>query len=159
MIKSILYQTRSLCLLLFVVGCAGSGPGKNGPKIGSYSTSIGITFRNEYSGVLRYILVEKYKYLVIRSEESSREIYVETDWKDRPVFADEVDLRITAAQTKFIVKARLRHAGQYNVRFYAENQFQYNGRSFWEPGPVSNMLREYLDEIARDLRIEYKLLY
>lgn len=159
MLKSIRYQWSLLLLLQLHTGCAGSDSGKSGTRRQSYYTQIGISFHNEFFGVLQHILVNKYQFQIARTEESPREIYLETAWKDRSVFADEVKMQITAAQTRFIVRGKLRHAGQYKLHLYANNEVQYEGNYQWEPGPVSKMLREYLDGIADECRTEFRLLY
>ena len=66
---------------------------------------------------------------------------------------------IRAVQCRIRVSARARHAGQYKLDFYAENSVLLGGKDEWEPGPVSDMCRKYFDQIAEDLRTEFRLLY
>ncbi|MFQ5639080.1 MAG: hypothetical protein ACE5IR_13945, partial [bacterium] len=150
MVKSILYPLSLLLGLMLYTGCAGSSDsGKNGVSRKNYYTSIGISFRNEFFGILQHILVNKYQYDIARTEESPREIYFETGWKDRPVFSDEVKLHITAARTRIIVRAKSRgNVGQYKLHFYAETEVRYEIPQQWEPGPLSKMLKKKLDLIA-----------
>ncbi len=159
MVKSILFRCVLLFFLMFYIGCAGSGSGTNDTGRRSYHTQIGTTYYNEFFGVSRMVLVNKYQYNVVRSEESTMEIYFETAWKDRPVFADEAAMQITAAQTKFIVRAKPRATGRFNIHLYAENQVRYMGSTRWEPALISDMLKNYLDEISGELRYEFKQLY
>lgn len=153
LVKSILYPI----LLLAYTGCAGSGSGTNGS--GSYSAPLGIAIRSDFFGVILVTLVNRHQYQQVRTEENPREIYFETAWKHRPVFADEVDMQIEAAQAKIIVRGITRRDNKMKVQFYVQNRFQYEGRQLWDSGPISENLREHLDELADELRTEFKLLY
>ena len=54
-----------------------------------YSASLGVSYRAEFSGVIRVIIENKHQYVIIRQEETARDVYIETDWKERNVFEDE----------------------------------------------------------------------
>ena len=157
--RALLYSGSAiLFLILFYTGCAGSGVGKKGGGA-SYNAPLGISYRADFFGVSQHILLNKYQYQFDREEENPRRIYFETDWKSRSVYADEVDAGIMEVQSRIRVSAKARHAGQYKINFYAENNVLYDGKDEWEPGPVSQMCREYFDQIAEDLRTEFRLLY
>ncbi|MFQ5823245.1 MAG: hypothetical protein ACE5JB_04240, partial [bacterium] len=140
MLKSIYSLFWLLFLILIYIGCAGSASGEKARQQKNYRATIGITYEPEFYGVLQTILVSKYQYLISRTEQSSREIYFETSWKDRPPFEDESETGIIGAQTRFIIRAKARHAGQYNIHLYAETQVLYESSEKWEPGPLSKML-------------------
>ena len=157
MVKSILYPVSLLFLLLTYLGCAGSGSGTSGS--GNYSAPLGIAIRSDFFGVMQVILVNRRQYQQVRFEESPREIYFETAWKNRPVFADELALGIKAAQEKIIVRGITRRDAQCKVQFYAQNRFQFAARQAWDPGPLSKSLRQRLHSIADELKTEFSLLY
>ena len=159
MVKSISYRGLILLLIFISTGCAGSGSGKNGAGGKSYSSQIGISYRAEIFGIIEHILLNKYRYQVSRQEESPRQIYFETTWKERSLFADEVEMRIMAAQTRIILRATARHIGQYKIQLFAENEIQYEESKKWHSGLMSKELKQYFDRIAGDLRHEFKLLY
>ncbi len=159
MIKTHFYRWAPFFLLLLYTGCAGSKTGNEGFRGNSYTTQLGVAFRDDFSGVANHILVNKYHYRIIRAEESSRQIYMETEWKNRAIFDDEVVMGITAAQTRFTITAQARHTGQYKLSFLGENQFQFVDATEWRRGPLSKMAREHFIKIADDLRTEYRLLY
>ncbi len=159
MSKSIICRWSFLFLIVLSTGCAGSGPGKSSSGTKSYSAQIGISYRAEIFGVTEHILLNKYRYQVSRQEESPRQIYFETAWKERSLFADEVEMRIMAAQTRIILRATARHIGQYKIHLYAENEFQYEESEGWHSGLMSKELKQYFDRIAGDLRHEFRLLY
>ena len=58
-----------------------------------------------------------------------------------------------------IFRARVRHAGQYTIHMYADNEVIRSGTDIWQTGSFSPMLKEMLNDIARELRIEYKVLF
>ena len=68
-------------------------------------------------------------------------------------------MQIIAAQTRIILQATARHIGQYKIRFYAENEFQYEESGEWHSGLMRKELKQYFDQIAGDLRHEFRLLY
>jgi hypothetical protein len=159
MAKSTLYRGLFVLLIVLSTGCAGSGSGKSGTGGKSYSAQIGITYQDEFWAVTRRVVLDKYQYQVTREEESPRQLYFETAWKERSVFADEVKMGITAAQTRIIVRANARHIGQYKLQFNAENEYQYAASGEWRSGPMSKELKHYLSEIAGRLKHEFRLLY
>ena len=159
MSKSTLFRGSIWFFMLLSAGCAGKGSGKNGNIGKSYSAQIGVSYRAEFFGVTQHILLNKYHYQVSREEESSRRIYFETAWKERALFADEIEMQIIAAQTRIILQATARHIGQYKIRFYAENEFQYEESGEWHSGLMRKELKQYFDQIAGDLRHEFRLLY
>lgn len=157
-----IYDCRwPVILLLFAVcaSCAGSGAGTKTRDRQAYNASLGISYRAEFFGVSQHILINKYQYQFIREEENPRLIYFQTAWKNRSVFADEVDMGIVAAQSRIRITAKARHAGQYSLDFYAENNVRYEGKDEWEPGPLSPMCEKFFDQVAEDLRFEFRLLY
>ena len=157
--RALLYRaSATLFLVLFYTGCAGSGAGKKGGGE-SYHAPLGISYRAEFFGVSQHILLRKYQYQFDREEENPRLIYFETAWKSRSVYADEVDAGIREVQSRIRISAKARHVGQYKIDIYAENNVLYEGKDEMGPGPLSQMCRKYFDQIAEDLRTEFRLLY
>ncbi len=146
--------------VLFCIGCAPqSSGGTSALEQEQFSSSLGVSYGAEFAGVIRVIIEGKHQYVIIREEATSREIYMETDWKDRTLFQDEIDRNILSARTRLIFRARARHAGQYTIHMYANNEVILSGTDVWQTGSFSPMLKEMLNDIARELRIEYKILF
>lgn len=152
-----MYRDSILIFMFLSVGCFGSI--QNGSYSENYYAQIGVAYRSNFIGVTDHVLFSKYRYILNREEESSRLIYLETAWKDRPVFSDEIKMDITAARTRIILKAEVRPTGLYKISFHAENKFQHKINKEWQRGPISAELRQSLDEIVGDFRHEFKLLY
>jgi len=66
---------------------------------------------------------------------------------------------IREVQSRIRISVKSRHAGQYKIVFFAENNALYECKDESEPGPVSQMQRKYFDQIAEDLPTEFRLLY
>ena len=154
-INRLMYRDSILIFMFLSVGCFGSI--QNGSQ--NYYAQIGVAYRSNFIGVTDHVLFNKYRYTINREEESNRLIYLETAWKDRPVFSDEIEMDITAARTRIILKAEARQTGLYKISFYAENKFQHKTNKEWQRGSISGELRQNLDEIVSDFRHEFKLLY
>jgi len=152
-----MYRDSILIFMFLSVGCFGSI--QNGSYSENYYAQIGVAYRSNFIGVTDHVLFSKYRYILNREEESSRLIYLETAWKDRPVFSDEIEMDITAARTRIILKAEVRPTGLYKISFHAENKFQHKINKEWQRGPISAELRQSLDKIVGDFRHEFKLLY
>jgi hypothetical protein len=152
-----MYRDSILIFMFLSVGCFGSI--QNGSYSENYYAQIGVAYRSNFIGVTDHVLFSKYRYILNREEESNRLIYLETAWKDRPVFSDEIEMDITAARTRIILKAEVRPTGLYKISFHAENKFQHKINKEWQRGPISAELRQSLDEIVGDFRHEFKLLY
>ena len=156
-INRLMYRDSILIFMFLSVGCFGSI--QNGSISQNYYAQIGVAYRSNFIGVTDHVLFNKHRYTINREEESNRQIYLETAWKDRPVFSDEIEMDITAARTRIILKAEVRQTGLYRISFYAENKFQHKINKEWQRGPISGELRQNLDEIVSDFRHEFKLLY
>lgn len=154
-----LWMVLSGCALLFSMSCSPLSFDGSGLEQKQFSSPLGVSYRAEFAGVIRVIIESKYQYIIIREEESSREIYMETDWRDRTPLEDEIKQNILATRTRFIFRARPRHAGQYTIHMYADNEVIIRGTDLWQTGSFSPMLEELLNDIAKELRIEYKILF
>ena len=142
------------------IGCSPQNSGgASAQGQNQFSSSLGVSYRAEFAGVIRVFIEGKHQYVIIREEETSREIYIETDWKDRTLLQDEIDQKILSAKTRLIFRARARHAGQFTIHMYADNEVILSGTDIWQTGSFSPMLKEMLNDIARELRIEYKVLF
>jgi hypothetical protein len=145
--------------MFYSFGCSTQSSSASTLEQDQFSSSLGVSYRAEFAGVIRVFIEGKHQYVIIREEESSREIYIETDWKDRTLFQDEINQKILGARTRLIFRARVRHAGQYTIHMYADNEVIRSGTDIWQTGSFSPMLKEMLNDIARELRIEYKVLF
>ena len=145
--------------LLFLNNCSSTISNGSSTDLNQYSASLGVSYRAEFSGVIRVIIENKHQYVIIRQEETARDVYIETDWKERNIFEDEQEKDIVAARTRLIFRARPRHAGQYTIHMFADNEVIIKRMGNWQQGSFSPMLQASLNDISKELRLEYKVLF
>ena len=145
--------------LLFLNNCSSTISNGSSSNLGQYSKPLGVSYRAEFAGVIRVVIENKHQYVIIRQEETARDVYIETDWKERNVFEDEKEKDIVSARTRLIFRARPRHAGQYTIHMFADNEVIIKGMGSWQLGSFSPMLQASLNDISKELRIEYKVLF
>jgi hypothetical protein len=145
--------------LLFLNNCSSTISNGSSSNLGQYSKPLGVSYRAEFAGVIRVVIENKHQYVIIRQEETARDVYIETDWKERNVFEDEEEKDIVSARTRLIFRARPRHAGQYTIHMFADNEVIIKGMGSWQLGSFSPMLQASLNDISKELRIEYKVLF
>lgn len=145
--------------LLFLNSCSSTISNGSSSNLVQYSKPLGVSYRAEFAGVIRVVIENKHQYVIIRQEETARDVYIETDWKERNVFEDEEEKDIVSARTRLIFRARPRHAGQYTIHMFADNEVIIKGMGNWEQGSFSPMFQASLDDLSRELRIEYKVLF
>ena len=145
--------------LLFLNNCSSTISNGSSSNLGQYSKPLGVSYRAEFAGVIRVVIENKYQYVIIRQEETARDVYIETDWKERNVFEDEEEKDIVSARTRLIFRARPRHAGQYTIHMFADNEVIIKGMGSWQQGFFSPMLQASLNDISKELRLEYKVLF
>ncbi len=85
----------------------------------------------------------------------------QTRWNGRTPFQDELDSGVVEARTRLIVTGRARGgggSGSGNVRvveFSAENLVMFAANGDWVVGPLTPLVREYLDEISNELKMRF----
>ena len=86
-------------------------------------------------------------------------IVVETEWKARTPFEDELDAGVTAARSRLLVRGRQRPGATgsitlYVVNFYVETQVRTESSADWVEVPASEQLKSWATEMADELRLE-----
>ncbi len=140
-----------LLLITIIYGCAsmrGTGAAT------TYTQSIGNATEFDVKQKTHRVLVERYSFDIVRFTESSDLIYFETDWRERLPLDDEIALGVEATRSRIIIEARPRTRTYFTVRFNAETMGRFTGSDTWEYIKVTNDLRAYMRDIARDLERE-----
>jgi hypothetical protein len=156
----------SFCkLILFlpiILGCAGSASNEKAFSATDYTARrIEPTKGEDFFIASQLILSSRFQYEIARTEEASQELYLETSWKNRYPFEDEIAAGIVEARARIILRARPSYIGPaataaqlYNLDFHAENEVRLEGKDEWLRLPMSKMLRQYFDRIVGDLKTE-----
>ncbi len=139
-------------------GCASAG-GSAGGLGSQFEQDVGDATPRDVERRTPQVL-ERYHYVVVRTETSDRRMYFETDWRQRTPFEDEVTRGISSVRTRIIVRARQRGGaiGSSNlmtVDFIMENLALDARSGEWRQGVVTDMFRAYAKEIANRLKDEF----
>ncbi|MBI3005394.1 MAG: hypothetical protein HYY49_08250 [Ignavibacteriales bacterium] len=152
-------------LLLFSIvlsfGCAGSDEASGRGTL-IYSANLGTATLFDANAKSRTIL-ERNQFRIQRVETSADMYYLETEWKNRGAFDDELEQGIEAGLTRIIIQAtprgRAASSDLHTVRLQAENQVRYLHTFEWRVAPMSNMLIAYLKKLSEDFVVEFRTGY
>jgi len=136
-------------IVLHQIGCGVTGDA-------AYSTTVGTATATDIRNTVPRIL-SKYQYQISRVEESSDQIYVQTQWNNRTPFEDEYDAGVKNARTRIIIEARPRtRVGTIlnTVRFTAENMVLFDLEGDWENRSLSQEGERYIRAIVNDLKAD-----
>jgi hypothetical protein len=147
-------RSRFLFLTLFVItlGACASGGGSalyrrdvgNASLTDAMDRSELILARNQYE---------------IEATDSIPFIRIETRWRPRAPFQDELALGITSAESRVIVTGRVRGETEvgsvYNVQLVVENRVRVAGGPEWNLNTNTAMFRGYADVMAEQLKTEF----
>ncbi len=101
-------------------------------------------------------VISRYGY-TIDSFEEEPEIRIQTHWKHRLPFEDEVAMGVTSAESRIVVVARPRsytdeRGAYYNIYFMVENRLGVAGEPAWNSTLNTPMFRAYADSMAEDFK-------
>jgi hypothetical protein len=144
---------RALAAVVVAAGCASTGPGSSSAL---FQRNVGNASRPDaLDRSLR--IVHQFQYEILRQDEGAN-IRIETHWKPRVPFEDEVAMGVTAAETRLIITANLRNdlkaTASYDVNLTVENRVRVGLSNSWNETTATGAFREYADRITSDFRRE-----
>jgi hypothetical protein len=149
----------SCSILIFLVACAGS---KSTTSNSTYDADVGTATSLDVKDKGTSFL-DRQQYQVLRQEETTELIYMETHWRFRSPFEDEVELGVEEARTRIFLRATprgMRQQGIFSdissVKLTAENQVRYRGETTWRDAHITPKLRSYLRKLSDDLSIAFR---
>ncbi|NIR52085.1 hypothetical protein GWO43_26195 [candidate division KSB1 bacterium] len=159
--QKLISLTFVVVLLTLFLGCAGSSASSGGgSKI--YRANLGIATFSGLRDQTQRLLVNKHHYIIQYFDESTDRFYVETEWKDRSPFADEVQQGVLQARSRVILEGRPRiHAGRSSklkIKFRGENLLLFSDSGQWERGHMSKQARENFKELANELKHRFSTM-
>jgi hypothetical protein len=107
-------------------------------------------------------ILDRHRYEIERFEDHQSTVYVYTRWSRREPLDDEISLGYSQARTKLTIEARVigdsRAASNpaYRVRLRADHQLRRPVGSEWEEPALTEMFKQYMDQLARDIRTEFE---
>ncbi len=141
------------------VGCASAGGGSTQLASGHFQQDVGNATPRDLERRTPRIL-ERYHYVIVRHETSERRTYIETDWRTRTPFEDEVARGISSVRSRIIIRARQR-GGAVGATALMVVTFTMENLAFDEDSGqrgqavVTDMFRVYAKEIADRLKDEF----
>ncbi|MGH7457172.1 MAG: hypothetical protein ACRENG_37830 [bacterium] len=149
-----------LLMMLVIGGCAASSSGSKSASL-KYTADLGTATTFDFREKSQRAL-NKYQYVIERFEEYGNILYLETQWKDREVFADEQTSGVVEAKSRIILEARpftRSSAGVTKlnkVEFAGENLVIFENTQTWASVPMTPMCKAYFKRFADDLRTEFR---
>lgn len=153
------YLLSIILALVILLSCSSSM--KKESLSTDYSANLGTATSYDFKEKTQRLLM-RYQYELVRFEETSDQIYYETEWKNRTPFDDELELGIVEGRTRFTINAHPRGrigvggADLNVVRLFGENMVRYEGSDEWLRVPMSKMLRAYFNKFAEELKLEFR---
>ena len=153
---------------MLVVGVVATSLLSGGCATGGVSGRSANLWREDMGRVTRVTLetgldkiVRKYALQIARTQDSSREIYYETIWTEREVFADEEARGVTHARNRILLKGRrlestMAGAGVYRITWELENEVTSMAAEGWHPDVVPDEVIEDYRNIYSDLMLEVR---
>ena len=160
----------ALLLSIMAVGCASGGgaTGGSGDPADPTALSAGETFSQDVGLAtitdLRRItesIMERYQYEIERFDEGAYTV-VDSYWKDRQLLPDERDAGFVGAQTRLLIRTRLRARATtqtlavHRVTFQAENMLRRTPGGEWEFGILTDDFKDLVENIARQFESEFR---
>lgn len=147
-------------LALLCVGCGSQSADVSRSRASTFSADLGTATAYDFKDKTGRML-DRYQFQLFRFEETADIIYMETDWKARYPFEDELEEGIAEARTRLIIQARPRTrnpAGSdlHTVRLVAENRVRFQDSGEWQRIPMSKQLISYFKRFADELQTEFR---
>lgn len=136
-----------LTLVVLSTGCSGA---MSSSQQGVYTENLGTTTRPDVEREAPEVLASRYGYRFDRRVETDEDIRYITQWTEHTPLEDEEVQGVTSVRTRLFVTARPKNrtANTYRARFRAECEVQKEGSPEWVTAELTEMRRDYIEEIA-----------
>jgi len=159
------YQKLIIMMLLasiLLVGCTATYQAEKTTRKSTYHTKIGTATSHDIKEKTQTVLT-RYQYQIVRFEETSDEIYIETQWSYRTPFEDEYNQGVVNTRSRIIILTNPRTraysggADFHVVNIYGENEVRLVESDSWITMPLSQMALAYFKKFAEDLKTELSM--
>jgi hypothetical protein len=152
-------RTGSFFLVLSLALPAACGL-RNAGSSASFERSIGTASRPD--AMERGLKVVAQYQFDLAKEESDPELLIETHWRKRDPFEDEVALGIAEAETRLIIVGRRRGntaamGANYDVNLTIENRVRPPDSNDWSESVHTSMFKKYADDITAFFKRELQI--
>ena len=158
MMRGLLLSLSLSAGILVAFGCASASSGGGGGT--SYRKDLGTVTAHDFSRYTRLIL-QRYNYEMEQEDSSTNYQQFKTRWDYRNPHQDEIELGVVEIRTQLTVRARSRgaggagSAGLQTAELIAQNMARVQGSTEWVLTVMSPMFKEYIDEIAGELKTKF----
>ena len=145
-------------VVLAAFGCAASSGGSSGAT--TYRKDLGNATVNDFARYTRRML-DREHFEIEQADSSANYQNFKTRWRQRYPYDDEIALGVVEIQTQLTLRARSRGSGGggtadlRTVEMIVQNMARLSGSDQWILTVYTATFKEYIDEIARDLKTEF----
>ncbi len=149
---------RRLVRLVLPLACVSAAACASGAGPMFFQTNLGLATPYDVTRMAQKIL-NQYQYEIEIQEANLNNTTIQTRWHGRYPLDDEIDQGVVEAMTRIRITGRPRvrrgsPSEAHNIRFTAENMVRFADSNEWERGFMTPGFREYIEEIANELRTE-----
>ena len=153
-------------VMMLIWGCASGGGAVTSEEprpldeAAIFSQDVGLATMTDLRRMTNRIL-QRYQYQIERFDEGAY-TFIDTRWKDRPVFADEAAMGVVAARTRILIRTRLRSRATtqilavHHVTLSAENMVRITGEDEWQSAVMTAEFKDYASRIALQFETEFR---
>lgn len=138
--------------LVLLTGCATS----ERVSENTYRANLGTATEADIVMTVPRIL-DRNNFTIYRQEVTMDGVYIETEWKERDLFEDELSQGIVEARSRIYVNARPRTAqasSLHRVSMEVQNHVRFEAGGDWDRTILTEQTNEYLRDIERSIRTE-----
>lgn len=164
--NKILRHCAAPVVMMLICGCASGGGAvtseepRPSDEAAIFSQDVGLATLADLRRLTNRIL-ERYQYQIERFDEGAY-TFVDTRWKDRPIFADEAAIGVMAARTRILIRTRLRSRATtqilavHRITLSAENMVRTTRDGKWQFGVMTAEFKDYASRIAHQFETEFR---
>jgi len=145
-------------MVVTAFGCAASSGGSSGAT--TYRKDLGTATPHDFALHTQQML-DREHYEIEQADSSANYHNIKTRWWLRFPYDDEIAMGVVEIQTQLTLRARSRGSGGggtadvRSVEMIVQNMARLSGSDQWVLTVYTPMFREYIDEIARELKTEF----
>jgi hypothetical protein len=148
-----------LFTVVLLAGCASAGRSGTDANTARFERAVGTGSAPDV--MTRSQKVIRQHQFEVRQLAEPPNIYIETEWRNRSPFEDEVGLGVMTAQTRLIVRARQRATTPlgpvFGVNVAFENRVRMMGSEDWTEASATDQYRRWTDTITEEFRRELNI--
>ena len=122
----------------------------------TYRANLGTATETDIVTTVPRVL-DRNNFTVYRQEVTMDGVYIETEWRERSLFDDEISEGIVEARSRIFINARPRTAqasSLQRVSMEIENHVRFDGSDDWDRSTITDQTNTYFRDIERSIRTD-----